>query len=378
MLMSRRLFLASAAGGALLRACPPSGPLPPVGSPLRRGRYWVGRALLGTTPGTSAPLLPDRVHMGINSLNTRACPNGPTLTAEQPLRIRASIYYPAIEESVDVGRRISSLLDHRHTWPVILYAHAKRKSITCPAEVKPGLDADLADFSADFRRVDRLLSHVASHGYVIVAPDLGWLMQTPEFAPDPMNEDNSPRAAILVALHDALQSNEGQWFDGQLNFQKLALFGHSTGAAGCLIARRHLPMVGLLGLIAPAIVDEGILALAEEAPTTLVIAGSRDVVQGANPDVVFARLRRRKILVHMEGANHLGFTELCSVDNQVCMDTDPPGAVSRIVQQEVAAAYLVAAARLFLDGDSSMRPYLDGTADTGAANIGPPVTVTWQ
>jgi hypothetical protein len=322
--------------------------------------------------------MPPDVQIAYDPRNVKECTGGPTIRVERPGHIDAAIYYPATEESVDVHRSIPSLLQTGPTWPVILYAHARRRFITCPQEVPSPMAPALSDFTQDFRRVDRMLSHVASHGYVVAAPDLGWLIHAIESA-EAVEGFASPRAAILVALHNALEANQGTWFDGQLNFRKLALFGHSTGAAGCLIARRNLPMVGLLGLIAPAILAaEDILALAEEAPTTIVIAATRDTMQGANPDEVFARLRQRKVLVRMEGANHLGFTELCSVDNQVCMDTDPPGAVSRIVQQEVAAAYLVAAARLFLDGASSMKPYLDGTADTGAANIGPPVTVTWQ
>jgi hypothetical protein len=374
--LSRRSFLTSAAGAALLRACEPSATTPPVGSPLRRGRYSVARALLGVTPGTERPAMPPLVHISNWIQNVVNCPGGPVLKAERPDRISVAVYYPAVEESVDVSRSIPSLLHSGRTWPVILYAHARRKWITCPADVKAGLDPSLSDFTQDFRRVDRLLSHVASHGYVIAAPDLGWLVHTDEFADLELGED-SPRATILIAVHDALRAGAGSWFDNRLNFRKLALFGHSTGAAACLLARRQLTAASLLGLIAPAM-QEDALAEAEHAPTTLVIGGTRDTGQAAIPDVVFARLQARKILVTMEGANHLGFTELCTVDNQTCMDTDPPGATSRIVQQEVAAAYLAAAARLFLDGAASMKPYLDGTRDIGAAAIGPPVHVTWQ
>ena len=141
MLVSRRVFLASAASGALLQACPPSRPVPPVGSPLRRGRYSVGRALLGTTPGTTKPGMPERVKFaGSGAVNVLVCADGTTVRPHRPDHIDAAIYYPAIEESVDLTRTIPSLVHTGRQWPVILYAHAKRKALVCPQEVRPPLD----------------------------------------------------------------------------------------------------------------------------------------------------------------------------------------------------------------------------------------------
>ena len=66
-----------------------------------------------------------------------------------------------------------------------------------------------------------------------------------------------------------------------------------------------------------------------------------------------ALVREPKVLVRLDGANHLGFTDLCTEDNKVCMDGEPPAQMDRAKQQDLAATYLSAMARMFLLGDRS-------------------------
>jgi len=98
---------------------------------------------------------------------------------------------------------------------------------------------------------------------------------------------------------------------------------------------------------------------------TLVILGSRDTEQGVRPEVMFRQSRRPRILVRLGGANHLGYTDPCSADNRVCADRDAAGGIARGIQQDAAAAFLIAAARLFLLEDEDMPPYLQGIRDIG-------------
>src|SRR5688572_4942876 len=98
-MVSRRRFLAAGGGSVLLAGCPltPTTPVP-LDSPLRRGSFPVGRAILGVTPGTSAVPVPGAI--AFNTI-TRTCGN-----IDLPAQVPAMVYYPAVEDSDDLQRRI--------------------------------------------------------------------------------------------------------------------------------------------------------------------------------------------------------------------------------------------------------------------------------
>jgi hypothetical protein len=219
----------------------------------------------------------------------------------------------------------------------------------------PGrLERAFADHTRDYLRAGRILSHVASHGFVVAAPDLGWLL--PMLESGAWDEPPSlARSRLLVALHEHLVAHPA-WFGGRADPRRLALFGHSTGAAACMSARPRLPQARLLGLLAPAAFDIP-PKTPSPPPVTLVIDGTRDTSQGVRPEVVFDHSPRPRVLVTLQGANHLGYTDLCSPDNRVCADRDMPGDIARDAQQDAAASLLAAAARLWLLGDLAMRPW---------------------
>jgi predicted dienelactone hydrolase len=304
---------------------------------LQPGPYRVERAILGVAAGTTRVPVPEEVPFSSQLLR---CRSGVSQVV-RPDAIAAAVYHP-----VAPGR-----------YPLILYAHAKRTRLYCPEDLPPVLDRSYADHTRDMLRGRRLHTHLASHGFVVVVPDLGWLMHMFEGgawdAPPSL-----ARTRLLVALFEHLQANPG-WFDGRIDASRLALFGHSTGGSACMAARQRLPHAKLLGLLAPAAFDFAPRA-PEPPPLTVVIAGTRDTSQGVRPDLVFEHSPRPRVLVTVHGANHLGYTELCSPSNRVCADLDTPGQIARDLQQDAAAAYLGAAARLALRGEEEMRALLEG------------------
>jgi len=341
--------VAGTAAGAAVGLFPAvSFPQKPV-SPLQRGPHPVGRALLGVTPGTQRPAMPAEADLSDRSENTIQCKNGP-LAAKRPDSIAAQLWYPAREESQDFSRNIPRH-SGRGPYPLILYAHAKRRWLTCPEHIPDPLDGELADYSRDFRRADRMLSHIASHGFVVAAPDLGWLAET--FEVGDWQVDGLPRTRILRTLHEYLASRAGAW---HLDMERIGLVGHSTGGAAVLALQEFVPPK-FIGLIAPG-GDERILAKVAKSPATLVIVSSLDLQLVRDPELVYRDAPEPKVLVRLEGANHLGFTDLCSEDNQKCMDGEPPALMDRNHQQDIAAAYLSAMARLHLRGEKSMRAFL--------------------
>jgi len=311
-------------------------------TPLQRGPYRVERAMLGER-GTRRVRVPEEVPFSSQLMRCERTVS----QVVRPESITAAVYYPA----------------ERGRFPLILYAHAKRTRLYCPEHVPAGLDRSYYDHTKDLLRGARIHAHIASHGFVVVVPDLGWLMHMYEGgawdAPPSL-----ARSRLLVALYDHLGAHP-RWFGGRADPERLALFGHSTGGSACMSARQRLKHARLLGLLAPAAFDAAV-PTPPPPPVTLVIAGDRDTSQGVRPDLVYERSPRPRVLVVLRGANHLGYTELCRPDNRVCADLDTPGDIPRDAQQDAAAAYLTAAARLVLLGDEAMRPYLEGRREIGA------------
>jgi predicted dienelactone hydrolase len=331
----RRLLVAGTAAGAAVGLFPGVSFAQQTLSPLQRGPHPVGRALLGVTPGTQRLPLPAMIDLSTRGENTVQCKNGP-LSARRPAEIAAQLWYPAKEESRDFSRELAIA----RPAPLILYAHAKRRWLTCPEHIPEPLPSAFSDYSLDFQRTDRMLSHLASHGFVVAAPDLGWLAETFELG-DWEGVGGLPRARILKEVFDYLKPRPG------IDTRRIGLVGHSTGGAAVLALQEQLPATRFIGLIAPG-GEETILKKAAQSPATLVIVSTLDLQLVRDPVLVYRDARDPKVLVRIDGANHLGFTDLCSEDNKVCIDGDPPGLIDRNRQQDLAAGYLAAMATRYL------------------------------
>jgi dienelactone hydrolase len=338
---ARRRLIAAGAAASLL----PGVSVSQQAASNARGRYAVGRALLGVTPGTVRPTVPASVDISDRGENTIQCPQGP-YTAKRPAEIAAQLWYPARIETGDVGVPVEQNLAGG-PFPLILYAHAKRRWLTCPEHIPEPLPAWYTDYGQDFQRADRLLSQLASHGFVVAAPDLGWLVETFETG-DWDGVGGLPRARIMLALHEHLAAKAKLW---RIDMSRIGLVGHSTGGGACLALLDRLKNVRFTGLIAPG-GDEKWLANAARSPATLVILATLELQLVHDPvKYIYEVAPRPRVLVRIEGANHLGFTDLCSADNRVCMDGDPPGLIDRMRQQDIAARYVSAMARAYLYKD---------------------------
>ena len=122
------------------------------------------------------------------------------------------------------------------------------------------------------------------------------------------------------------------------------LAGHSSGGSACVVASSHLADTGgpkpvAMGLVAPA-ADAKVSALAATAPPLIVFKGSQDTDNHANPEDVYQTAPAPKAMINITGANHFGYTEICSPDNTVCPAIDAPGTIPRVGQQLIGAAYL--------------------------------------
>lgn len=376
--MTRREFLATVgvtigAAGVMV-ACNTSSAAPPDQSPFYPGKFGIRTAILGRTPQTTAMPLPSDFDADTRARltsNTGVCggPSPTSFTYSPPALVPASVYYPAHSGSTSVDVPIEHLPVGPlpgGRFPVVLYAHARRVPVCPTTPTFSGVtDPSLFDITQDYTRVGYVLRHLASHGCVVVAPDLSWLGGIVDGGDSLQTSSASTlRSRVLVAYYQYLQTLNASHFSNQLDLSHVLLVGHSTGGSACLFARGDLVAAGgpepvAIGLLAPATTPFG-ASLAARARTVLIFEGTRDFDQQANPEDVYQQAGIPKALVKIPGANHFGYTDICSPDNKLCVANDPPGAIIRLAQQITAAAYLSALMRRYALNDTAMQVYLSG------------------
>ncbi len=272
----------------------------------------------------------------------------PATAAGFPPYVKAAVYYPfqppVIKGEVAIPRK--------GPFPVLLYAHAYRGFLFANA------GAHTAD--RDFTSVATILEHVACYGCVCIAPDLNWL--TDEWASGATLTTSEERGVLLVNYYEYLSSLNTSVFHGQLDLSRVILAGHSTGAGGAVQAGLLLGGFGnaiapIYGLIAP---EEGGGTISNVS-RLLVVGGTLDTDQGADPEAGYNGAGTPKTLVTIPGANHFGYTDICNADN-ACESAEllENGTIPRLSQQMIAAAYLAALVRYYALSDATARPYLSG------------------
>jgi hypothetical protein len=352
--ISRRSFLvlaglSAAAGLTECRSFPET-------SPARPGPYQTDHLVLGgniLTAGMAQPLTPADIPIPVDRYNF-ACRDGAVVPIDIPARVRAVVHHP-VRSGAGSGRG---------PFPVLLYAHGVRDlQFACQSRYP---------VHEDFTQVDTMLQHVASYGCVAVAPDLSWL------APDlpgsvTVEQAFSIRARVLVAYFRYLQVLDGPFFANRMDFSRVLLVGHSTGAGSSveagrlLLAELGVPPIAY-GLIGPYYAGRRpIPGVGPDLHNVLVMHGTRDAVSGNDAAATFAASGTRKTLVTIPGANHFGYTNLCEFDDtcRAAFVADQAGTILRDGQQRAGSAYLAALLRYYALGDATARPYLTGEQVVG-------------
>ncbi len=276
---------------------------------------------------------------------------------EAPSKILAAVYFPTdtVVPSPTRFNGVLPLAKGPYQFPLVLYGHAIRTAI------EPSAGHDL---KRDFTTVSAMLSHLASYGCVCLAPDLSWISGVATKA------DWQREAVIFLKYYQLLVATLNQQvFNNQLRLGSVVMVGHSHRAGSVVNAGRGLPLFGgpkplAYGLIAPESGGD----TETDINNVLVIGGTLDTMQAADPQGAFTRSATPKTWAEIPGANHYGFTDLVSPDNMAVCNCaggqinllDSNGTISRDAQQQTAAAFLAAMVRYYAQGDGSVNGYLTG------------------
>ncbi len=242
-------------------------------------------------------------------------------------------------------------------FPLVAFAHGVRypcqPDFLC--ERRPSnVDADAATVAQDYQQWSGLLGTLARWGFVVVAPDLHWIVS-----------DAYARPALggrVAALDAALRWVRTRWrLREMVADSPLGLLGHSFGGQVVLeaAAGSHLDeSPSTVGLLAPQILDFPDRASRFDAlagTPLLFIAGDLDRT-GADPSVVNGYYRDEahapKHKVVLLGGTHWGYTDsIVECGGAAYAEDARPSALARtgatVSQQQAAqralAANLVAA-----------------------------------
>lgn len=322
------------------------------------------------SPAMPGPYQTSRVILGEGALATLGFPAlqlDPTAFPDAPSKVLAALYFPTdkVIPSPTFFTGKLPLASAPYKFPLLLYGHGLRTS----EEMVP--DHPL---NRDFTTVDTILYHLASYGCVCLAPDLSWSPWGQKDKADWQHE-----AQVLVKYYQFLASTlNHQLLNDQVNMSRVIMVGHSHRAGTAVNAGRTLPFVQgpkplAYGLIAPEAGGDTF----PDITNLVVLGGTLDTYQDAEPQLAFSQSGAPKTWVEIPGANHYGYTDLVTPDNMTMCGCstgnydldDANGTISRADQQQTAAAYLAAMVRYYALGDGPVRGYLSGERQVEGLNV---------
>jgi len=164
-----------------------------------------------------------------------------------------------------------------------------------------------------------MLRHVASYGVICVAPNLSWAPPATENRARDYADNGAfeIRAKVLASywLYFASELN-ARLFAPQVDLSHVIFVGHSTGGGAATQAGRNLSRLVSFRSIAYGLIAPISLSTAEDVRNLVVLGGTQDTFQGANPIDAYMTATLPKSLVTIPGANHFGYTDLCDDSNK--------------------------------------------------------------
>lgn len=223
--------------------------------------------------------------------------------------LKVEVWYPAAPSSPAPEARDVSLDKSGGPYPLIVFAH--------------GLGS-MRRQSASYTQ------HLASHGYIVAAPD---------FPSSNLSTPGGPRLAAVVnqpgdvsfVIDSLLADNagEGGLLSGTIDAQAIGVSGHSLGGLTSLLTIygpfrdgrvRAAVAVSPPGcFLSPSVVGDTTVPL-------MVVGGSRDlIVNPASIRAAYDQANRPRYFVELAGADHVRFADIDLEDAQVVSHLPPGG-----------------------------------------------------
>lgn len=206
-------------------------------------------------------------------------------------------------------------------------------------------------FNIGYLEYENLCSHLASHGYIVISPDVQ----------NGFNVDHQEFARQLVACISFLQSEgatpSSDFYNAVSN--KTGVYGHSMGGGASFLVPNEFPAIdAICGLAAAETNPSAIAALTSYAKPFMVISGSEDntAPPASNQELMYDEPTGPKIHVSIVGGAHCKFTDASTV----CDFVSSGGSITRAEQQKITNRYTTGFFNYFLKDSLSALSYICG------------------
>jgi predicted dienelactone hydrolase len=261
----------------------------------------VAAADVTRSPFTDFLLKPGLFGVGVTTVplvdTTRGTPATLTCAALPTRTLTTEVWYPTQDPSLMEARDAlpaKSLIG----FPLIVHAH--------------GITSDRLEFSY-------VAAHLASHGYVVAAPDFpltnGASIATCQPSAAVISADVASQAGDVIFVSQALVSPLIKAIAPTLpkiDSNRTGLSGYSLGGTTAILASYYSPTIKAVALSAPetcALFGAGILPAAALTKPSIILQGTTDIVVHLdnNAQPLFEANAEPKYLVSIENGSHGGF-----------------------------------------------------------------------
>ncbi len=238
---------------------------------------------------------------------------------ELPSRtLPTEVWYPADVPGY-IDQRNAALVDEAKSYPLIIRSHGFG-----------GTNIDSLD----------LTRHLASHGYIVVAPLFPLSnLNTPAGARTLFDIDEQARdVSFLIDTVLGWNNDPEHIFYDRVDSSRIGATGHSLGGITSLLAGYHAEVgdsrIGAVVALAPlACIVEEVFFDSGTAPL-LIMGGTDDMITPvtSNQIIPYQRANATKYLMLIDGGSHIGFADLFLADPDAngdealfCSNLFPPG-----------------------------------------------------
>jgi predicted dienelactone hydrolase len=258
----------------------------------------------------------------------------------QQREIRVAIWYPAPAGAgpVDEQRRavVDAPLDLQGgPYPLVLFSHG----------------------SCGYAEQSLFLTpYLASHGFVVVAPDHtgNTIFDFPDCGSGPVQASSFIERPedIRFALDYVLAANadSDSFLHRAIDPSRLGMSGHSFGGLTTYLVEAADPRIGVAVPLAAAVPGEPEL----QVPSLTVLGEIDSVVDNDRIREAYARARSPKYLVGIGDAGHYAFSDGCFTGP----DCDAPRTRSQAEANELVRRWVLPFLKVYLTGDESFAPFL--------------------